>query len=80
MGPSGRKADEPKVAMAWSRDAGDASKSAFRALFSLWGKAGKKTGKDDDDDDDDLPGPNATATLFPLLTLGALGFGRIATA
>lgn len=79
MVPSGRKVDDAKVPMAWSRDARDASKSAFRTLFSLWGK---KSGKrnDDDDDDDDLPGPNATATLFPLLTLGALGFGRIATA
>ena len=75
MVPTEQKVDEAKVPMAWSRDASAVKTSAFRVLFSLWGKKSK-----DDDDDDDLPGPNATATLFPLLTLSALGFGRIATA
>ena len=74
MIPTGRKVEEPK--MAWSRDARDATSSALRSLFSLLG-GGKK--KNDDDDDDDLPGPNATAALFPLRTLGS-GFGGIATA
>lgn len=80
MLPPGQNVDEPSVA--WSRDASDRKTSGLRALFSLldarWGSSKKR--KDDDDDDDDLPGPNATATLFPLLTLGALGFGRIASA
>jgi hypothetical protein len=66
--------------MAWSRD--DARRErpvAKRSFFSLWGKSKKK---DDDDHDDDLPGPNATATLFPLLALlgNAAAHGTVATA
>ncbi len=71
MYPFERKSDEPNFA--WSRDAGDRREEP-RSFFSLWGKKKKK---DDDDDDDDLPGPNAIATLFPLLSLGVRG---IATA
>ncbi len=75
MSPFFRNSEEPP--MAWSRD--DARREPpKRSFFGLWGK--KK--KDDKDDDDDLPGPNATATLFPLLALlgNAAANGTIATA
>ena len=72
----GRKNDEPNPSLAWSRDSRDRDETSERRSFfslPLWGKKKKK----DDDDDDDLPGPNATATLFPLLALRVHG---IATA